>query len=325
MTRLIPKAELHCHIEGAVPVQLAKKQAEKYAIDIDGIIDGAHYKWHDSTSFIKAYDTVANLFKTEDDYYKLAYEYLASIARDGALYSEIFISPDHAMEAGLSAQAYIDGLAAGIDAAQSEFGIISRMIIVGVRHLGSERVEQAAQIAANRPHPYITGFGMAGDERSGAVADFTRAFDIARDADLGITVHAGELLGAQSVKDAIAHLKPSRIGHGVRAIEDTNLVKQLADEQIVLEVCPCSNISLSVFEDMAQHPFKQLVDAGVKTTISSDDPPFFATDLANDYAQIAKTFNYSDNDMKKFTQNAIEAAFVDNETKTKILTQLSAE
>ena len=325
MTSLIPKAELHCHIEGAVPVQLAKKQAEKYGINIDSIIDGAHYKWHDFTSFITAYDTVANLFKTEDDYHKLAYEYLASIARDGALYSEIFISPDHAMEAGLSAQAYIDGLAAGIDAAQSEFGIISRMIIVGVRHLGSEKVEKAAQIAANRPHPYITGFGMAGDERSGAVADFTRAFDIARDADLGITVHAGELLGAQSVKDAVTHLKPSRIGHGVRAIEDADLVKQLAEEQIVLEVCPCSNISLSVFEDMAQHPFKQLVDAGVKVTISSDDPPFFATDLANDYAQIAKTFNYSDNEMKKFTQNAIEAAFVDNETKTKILTQLGAE
>ncbi|MEP2980145.1 MAG: adenosine deaminase [Lentilitoribacter sp.] len=325
MTNIIPKAELHCHIEGAAPVELAKKQAEKYGINIDNIIDGEHYKWHDFTSFITAYDTVANLFRTEDDYHKLAYEYLASIARDGALYSEIFISPDHAMEAGLSAQAYIDGLAAGIDAAQSEFGIISRMIIVGVRHLGADKVEKAAQIAASRPHPYITGFGMAGDERSGRVADFTRAFDIARDAGLGITVHAGELVGAQSVQDAIDHLSPSRIGHGVRAIEDADLVKRIADKQIVLEVCPCSNIALSVFESMKQHPFKQLVDAGIQTTISSDDPPFFATNLANDYTQIANTFNYSDTEMLKFTQNAIEAAFVDNETKTKILTQLSAE
>lgn len=325
MINIIPKAELHCHIEGAVPVTLAKKQAGKYRINIDNIIDGEHYKWHDFTSFITTYDTVANLFKSEDDFEKLTYEYLASIARDGAIYSEIFISPDHALKAGLSPQAYFDGLAAGIDAAENEFGIISRMIIVGVRHLGAEKVQKAAEIAAARPHPYITGFGMAGDERSGHVADFTRAFDIARDAGLGITVHAGELVGAQSVKDAIDHLKPSRIGHGVRAIEDANLVKRIADEQIVLEVCPCSNISLSVFESMAQHPFKQLVDAGVKTTISSDDPPFFATDLANDYAQIANTFNYSDIEIVKFTQNAIEAAFVDNETKTKILTQLHAE
>jgi adenosine deaminase len=325
MTNIIPKAELHCHIEGATPVELAKTQAEKYGININNIIDGEHYKWHDFTSFITAYDTVANLFKSEEDYQKLSFEYLASIAREGAVYSEIFVSPDHAMEAGLSPQAYFDGLAAGIDAAQSEFGIISRMIIVGVRHLGADKVEKAAQIAAAQPHPYITGFGMAGDERSGRVADFTRAFDIARDAGLGITVHAGELLGAQSVKDAIDHLKPSRIGHGVRAIEDADLVKRIADEQIVLEVCPCSNISLSVFEDMGQHPFKQLVDVGVKTTISSDDPPFFATDLANDYAQIAGTFNYSDKEMMQFTTNAIKAAFVDNEIKTKILTQINAE
>lgn len=325
MTNIIPKAELHCHIEGATPVALAKKQAEKYGIDIDNIIDGAHYKWHDFTSFITAYDTVANLFKSEEDYQELAYEYLASIARDGAVYSEIFVSPDHAMEAGLSPQAYFDGLAAGIDAAQSEFAITSRMIVVGVRHLGADKVENAAQIAAAQPHPYITGFGMAGDERSCHVADFTRAFDIARDAGLGITVHAGELVGAQSVKDAIDHLKPSRIGHGVRAIEDADLVKRIADEQIVLEVCPCSNISLSVFESMVQHPFKKLGDAGVRTTISSDDPPFFATNLANDYTQIADTFHYSEREMKKFTQNAIEAAFVDNETKTKILTQLDAE
>jgi adenosine deaminase len=325
MTQSIPKAELHCHIEGAVPVELAQKQAAKYGVNIEPIIDGAYYKWHDFTSFITAYDTVADLFKSEEDYQHLAYEYLASIAKDGALYSEIFVSPDHAMEAGISPQAYFDGLAAGIDKAEAEFGIICRMIIVGVRHLGAEKVEEAARIAASRPHPYITGFGMAGDERSGSVKDFTRAFDIARDAGLGITVHAGELVGAQSVKDAVDYLNPSRIGHGVRAIEDADLIKQLADEKIVLEICPCSNISLSVFENMAQHPFKQLTDAGIITTISSDDPPFFATDLANDYAQIAQTFDYSNAQMKQFTKNAINAAFVDNEIKTKILAQLGTD
>ena len=325
MTHSIPKAELHCHIEGAVPVELAQKQAAKYGVNIDAVINGTHYKWHDFTSFITAYDTVANLFKSEEDYQHLAYEYLASIAKDGAVYSEIFVSPDHAVESGISPQAYFDGIAAGIDKAEAEYGIICRMIIVGVRHLGAEKVEEAARIAASRPHPYITGFGMAGDERSGEVKDFARAFDIARDAALGITVHAGELVGAQSVKDAVDYLKPSRIGHGVRAIEDADLLKQLADEAIVLEVCPSSNISLAVFENMAQHPFKKLTDAGIITTISSDDPPFFATDLANDYAQIAQTFGYSDADMKQFTINAINAAFVDNEIKTKILTQLGAE
>ena len=196
------------------------------------------------------------------------------------------------------------------------------MIIVGVRHLGADNVKKAAQLAAKRPHPLITGFGMAGDERFGAVSDFSEAFDIARDADLGLTIHAGELSGPQSVRDALDYIKPSRIGHGVRAIEDPELVQRLADENIVLEVCPGSNISLNVFDDLQSHPLKQLKDAGVILTLSSDDPPFFATDLADEYRQVSKTFDFSQNEMLEFTKNALKAAFVDNSTKDKLLAQL---
>lgn len=322
MTLTLPKAELHCHIEGAASVNLAQQQAAKYGLGISDILNGQRYKWHDFTSFITAYDTVANLFKSEDDYALLAEDYLTSIAQDGAIYGEIFVSPDHAISAGLSPQAYFDGLASGIEAAEAKTGIISRMIIVGVRHLGADNVKKAAQLAATRPHPLITGFGMAGDERFGAVSDFTEAFDIARDAGLGLTIHAGELSGPQSVLDAMDHIKPSRIGHGVRAIEDPELVQRIADEQIVLEVCPGSNISLQVFDDLESHPLKKLKDAGVILTLSSDDPPFFATDLADEYRQVAKTFDFQQNEMLEFTKNAVKAAFVDNSTKDKLLAQL---
>lgn len=320
--RHILKAELHCHIEGAVLPDLAVQQAAKYHTNISSILDGDHYKWNDFTSFLKAYDTVADLFRSEEDYARLAETYLNSIAETGAIYSEIFISPDHAIAAGLSPEAYINGLAEGIRRAEAKHGIICRMIIIGVRHFGSENVEKAAVFAASRPHELITGFGMAGDERFGKVKDFARAFDIARDADLGITIHAGELEGAQSVRDAVEYIKPARIGHGVRAIEDMDLVKEIADKQIVLETCPGSNIALSVFPSMAEHPIKRLKDAGVIITISSDDPPYFKTSLAQDYENVASTFNFSDNEMIGFTKNAIDAAFVDDKTKDKLLAQL---
>lgn len=318
----IPKAELHCHIEGAVLPELAIQQAVKYHTDISDILNGDHYKWQDFTSFIKAYDTVANLFRSEEDYARLSETYLNSIAETGAIYSEIFISPDHAVAAGLSPEAYVNGLAEGIRRAEAKHGIICRMIIIGVRHLGPENVEKAAKLAASRPHELITGFGMAGDERFGKVKDFSRAFDIARGADLGITIHAGELEGAQSVRDAVDYIKPNRIGHGVRAIEDMDLVKEIADKQIVLETCPGSNIALSVFPSMAEHPIKRLKDAGVIITISSDDPPYFKTSLAEDYENVASTFDFSDNEMIGFTKNAIDAAFIDDKIKDKLLAQL---
>jgi adenosine deaminase len=162
------------------------------------------------------------------------------------------------------------------------------MIATGLRHEGPDGVERAARYIVANPHPLVTGFGMAGDERMHQPKDFAKAFDIARDAGLAITVHAGELVGAQSVRGALDHLKPARIGHGVRAIEDPALVDRLAGEGVVLEVCPGSNIAIGVFPSYEAHPFPKLRDAGVRVTLSSDDPPFFHTSLAREYETRAR-------------------------------------
>lgn len=322
MTAHIPKAELHCHIEGAASTGLAQAQAKKYGADISALIDGDRFLWHDFTSFLAAYDKTAFLFRSEEDYALLAQTYLESIAKEGAIYSEIFISPDHAREAGLSPEAYINGLGEGIRRARENYGIEGRIIITCVRHFGAEPAVEVARWAAKRPHDLVTGFGMGGEERMGSHADFAPAFDIARDAGLGITTHAGELVGPESVLDALEHVRPSRIGHGVRAIEDPDLVARLADENIVLETCPGSNVSLSVFEDFASHPFRSLRDAGVKVTLNSDDPPFFATTLGKEYATAQSEFRMSDEDLLETTRTALEAAFVDEETRQALLAKL---
>lgn len=322
MTRHLPKAELHCHIEGATPPSLALSQAKRYGIDTSTFIRDGEYAWQDFTSFVASYDATANLFRTQEDYALLAETYLTGIAEAGAIYSELIVSPDQGDAVGIGADAYISGLAEGAERARARTGIETRLLIVGIRHFGPERVVKAAEYAARRPHPLITGFNLAGEERMHRVADFARAFDIARDAGLGITIHAGELSGAFSVRDALDHVRPTRISHGVRAIEDGDLVKRLADEGVVLEVCPGSNVALKVFPDFEHHPLRALHEAGVRVTLNSDDPPFFHTSLAREYDVASSIMGFGDDDLLGMTRTAIEAAFVDEPTRERLLSRL---
>jgi adenosine deaminase len=316
------KAELHCHIEGAAAPELVVRQAQKYGKDVSPFIQNGTFVWNDFTSFLAAYDFAADLFRTEEDYARLSEHYLTSLARDGAIYSEVFTSPDHAIKAGLSPKAYTDALGEGMERAKAKTGIEGRMIVTGVRHVGVESIEAAARFAARCNHPLVTGFGVAGDERMGEFEDYVRAFEIAREAGLGITIHAGELMGWESVAQALDHIKPSRIGHGVRAIENPDLVKRIADEGVVLEICPGSNIALKVFDSFADHPFPKLRDAGCKVTLNSDDPPYFWTTLKREYDIASEHFGMDDKALLATTRTAIEAAFVDKKTKAALLARL---
>jgi len=319
---MVLKAEIHCHIEGAASPELAMKQAAKYGADVSGFIRDGRYVWDDFTGFLIAYDGAAALFRTERDYALLAETYLSSLARDGCIYSEFFTSPDHADRAGLSPSAYTAGLAEGMRRAKAKTGIESRMIVTGVRHFGVESVEAAARFAARCGEPLVTGFGMAGEERFGDPEDYVRAFEIAREAGLGITVHAGELAGWESVQSALDHFRPSRIGHGVRAIENPDLVRRIAAEGVVLECCPCSNVALKVFPSFADHPFPKLRAAGCRVTLNSDDPPHFWTTLKREYDEARTHFGLDDKALTAITRTAVEAAFVDKKTKAALLARL---
>ena len=321
---MVPKAEIHCHIEGAAAPALVVGQGAKYRVDVSPAIRDGAYRWHDFTSFLAAYDLAASLFRSRDDYRLLAETDLASRAADGAIYGEFFISPDHARSAGLDPTDYVEGLADGVARARLAHGIEARMIVVGLRHMGANAVEAMARWTVANRHPLVTGFGMAGDERMHEARDFARAFDIARNAGLGITVHAGELVGAQSVRDALDFLKPSRLGHGVRAIEDMGLVERIAREGIVLETCPGSNIPLGVFPDFAAHPFRRLAEAGCRVTLTSADPPHFHTSLAREYEIARRHFGYGDAHLLSFTRTAIRAAFIDGETRARLLEKCDA-
>lgn len=321
---MIPKAELHCHIEGAAEPDLVFKQAKKYNIDPTGYIDPVKgYIWDDFSGFLKSYDFVASLFRTPEDYVQLTETHFLNLAKQGCLYGEIFASPDHASRIGCSYETLIQSISEGIYRAKDATKIEGRIIITGVRHAGVDAVTEAANLAVKHTDKLVTGFGMAGDERIGEVKDFVRAFDIARDGGLSLTVHAGEFAGADSVRNALDYFKVTRIGHGVRAIEDPDLVSRLADEKITLEVCPASNIALNVYDNIKAHPFKKLDQAGCMVTLNSDDPPHFHTSISNEYDIASTRFGYNNQELCEFTKRSLDNAFVDEETRKMLLEELS--
>ena len=322
----LPKAELHCHIEGALAPALAHAIARRNDLTLPASLfteQGGDYAWRTFNEFLLAYDGAAGAMRTAEDYAELMYGYLAACAAEGAIYVEMFISPDHANTIGLGYPAQLAGLAAGIDRAEAEFAIVSRLIPVCRRHLGPDRALEVARLVAAERHPYVVGFGMAGDELMHTPADFAPAFRVADNAGLACTVHAGEVAGAQSVRDAIAALPVVRIGHGVRAIEDPALVAELARRGIVLEVCPGSNLALGLYPDAVSHPLRRLLDAGCRVTLNSDDPAFFATSIGHEYAMASAQMGLSSAELLMITRTAIEAAFVDGETRRALLARIS--
>ncbi|MEO0497988.1 MAG: adenosine deaminase [Pseudomonadota bacterium] len=320
---LPPMVDIHTHIEGAAHPAFVRAQAAKYNVDLSQIFadDGETYAWHDFTSFIAAYGAVSDVLRAPEDYIALTEDVLMRQAADGVIYQEFFCSHDNSDRMGCSVTDMWDAMAEGAARAKAATDIECRFITTGVRNIGMHHIDEAAKLAEKHPHPMVTGFGMAGDERMGRVAEVANAFERAQHAGLRLTAHAGELCGPQSVRDCLDHLKVERIGHGVRAVEDMDLVKRLAHEGIVLEVCPGSNIALNVFEPET-HPLRTLHEAGVAVTVAADDPPFFATTTRAEYEMAWGRFGFSLNELTELSKVAIAAAFVDDTTRAKLFAKL---
>lgn len=312
----VPQVELHVHLEGTAPPELVQRLAERNGVVLPDRLLNEHGLFHytDFLHFLRTYDLSASVIRTAQDYRDITYEYLRDCAAGGAIYVELTASPDHARGVGLSDDDHLGGIAQGIDDARREHGIEGRILISAVRNFGLEKAVAAARHAAERPHPYVVGFSMAGDEANFPAEGFAEPFALAAAAGLGCTIHAGEWAGPASVRAALT-LPISRIDHGVRAIEDPLLVSELAERGIVLNCCPTSNVVLGVYDDYASHPLPTLRAAGVKVTLGSDDPPYFGATIAGEYAVCAERLGLTEQDLREITLTAIDAAFCDEELK----------
>ncbi|MFD1883054.1 adenosine deaminase [Paracoccus pacificus] len=316
----LPKVELHLHLEGAAPPALIRDLAGQKRMDIAGIFDaGGAYTYKDFNDFLRVYDAVTNVLNTPADYARLLTEVLHKSAEDGVVYTEVFIAP--AFCGGGDLHAWRDYLAAMQETAawvEKTAGITSRAVATVLRHLGPDNARATARCAQETAGGWLTGFGMAGMETFGKPADFRWSFDAAREAGLGLTCHAGEWGGPDSVRQAWRDLGVSRIGHGVRAIEDPALVRDLAEAGVTLECCPGSNIALGIYPNWTSHPVARLADAGCRVTISTDDPPFFHTDLPREYDHLADAFGWTEAEFSAMNGFAIDAAFCDRPTKDRV-------
>ena len=311
---------MHVHLEGTAPPSLIRRLAERNGMPVpEGVFDGSdRFAYTDFLDFLKTYDRAASVIRTGEDYRDVTYEYLASCARDGAVYVELIVSPDHAALVELDPAEHLEGIARGIDDARSDHGIEARILLTAIRNFGVEQAMEVARYAASRPHPYVAGFQMAGDEENFPAGDFAEAFDVAASAGLGCTVHAGEWAGPESVRAAL-ELPVSRIGHGVRSIEDPALVGLLAERGIVLECCPTSNVVLDLFPSYEDHPLPRLVEAGVRVTLGSDDPPYFGASIGGEYAICRERWGFDDERLRSITRTAIEAAFCEETLKQSLM------
>jgi adenosine deaminase len=320
----IPLAELHVHLEGTATPALVRRLAARNGIEIPpGTTDGDRFLWRDFLDFLRTYDRAASVVRSAEDYRDVTVEYLEACAAEGAIYVELTASPDHAAETRLPYAEMVAGVAQGIDDARAATGIESRIIVTAVRNLGTERAEAVAGAAAAQPHPYVTGFGLAGDEAGYPPGPFADAFRTAHEAGLGLTCHAGEWAGPESVRGALGLPGPvTRLGHGVRAVEDPALVRELVERGTVLEVCPTSNVVLDAYPDYAAHPFPTLRDAGVRLTLGSDDPPYWDATIGGEYAVARSAWGLDDAALCAVTRTAIEAAFVPAGVRSSLLAQI---
>lgn len=320
----LPKVELHMHLEGAAPPAFIRGLAKEKGVDLSGIFaeDGS-YKYKDFWDFLKTYEAATSVLKTPQDYYRLTRAVLEESVASNVIYTESFLAPDFCGGGDVAAwRDYLAAIQQAADEMEQEAGIVMRAIPTCVRHFGPDQAKKTAACAQDTAGGFVTGFGMGGDEKFGTQGDFKWAFEAAAEAGLRLTTHAGEWGGPDSVWDALRDLNVERIGHGVRAIEDDSLVEELIVRDVVLEVCPGSNIALEVYAKLSDHPIAKLRERGVKVTVSTDDPPFFHSTMTKEFDMLADTFGWGAQDFLDLNKAAVDAAFCDDATRAALAKKL---
>lgn len=281
-----PKIELHVHLEGAVRPQTLLDLANRNnlplpADTVEGI--GKLYEFTDFAHFIEVWILTTNVMRTADDFRQITLDYAAEAARHGAVYLEAIFSPIERVLRGVRWEDLFEGYCDGAQQAQEEHGVVVRFTPDAYRGADVELVEELARRCVKYRDRGIAGLGIGGPEKDMPPQPYAKAFSLARDGGLGAVPHAGEVCGPESIRETIDALGANRIRHGISAIDDPELTKELVARQIVLDVCPTSNLRTKAVADLAQHPLPQLIEAGLLCTVNTDDPAMFNTDLGREH------------------------------------------
>lgn len=307
----LPKIELHLHIEGTLEPELMFALAERNGVALPyATIDElrAAYDFHNLQSFLDLYYQGMNVLKTEQDFYDLAWAYFTRCAQDNLKHVEFFFDPQAHLARGVRLEVQFAGLNRACDDAEKRLGITSGIILSFLRDMTEASALETLE-AALPYRAHFIGVGLDSAEVGNPPEKFIRVFERARAEGFHAVAHAGEEGPADYIKQALDLLKIERIDHGVRCVEDEALLKRVAEEQIPLTVCPLSNVYLKVIDRMEDHTLPQLLDAGLKVTLNSDDPAYFGGYMNDNFLAVQNAFSLSREQWVDLTRNAIDATF----------------
>ncbi len=308
----IPKAELHLHIEGSLEPELMFELAERNGVELPySSVEEVRqaYQFSDLQSFLDIYYAGAGVLQQTEDFYDLTWAYLERMHSEHVRHVEIFFDPQTHTDRGISINTVITGIYNALDDAREQFGITSFLILCFLRHL-SEESALATLEAALPFRDWIEGIGLDSSEVGFPPENFERAFARAAENGLRKVAHAGEEGPPEYIWQALDLLGVSRIDHGVRCTEDQKLVQRLVQKQMPLTVCPLSNIKLRVFDKMADHNLKKMLDQGIRVTINSDDPAYFGGYMIDNFLATQKGLNLSEQDIIEIAKNGFRSSFL---------------
>jgi adenine deaminase len=308
----LPKAELHLHLEGSLEPELmfALAQRNQISIPFKTIEEvRAAYRFSNLQDFLDIYYQGASVLQVEQDFYDLTMAYLRQVASDACRHVEVFFDPQTHTDRGIAMGVVIGGISRALADGQSQLGISSKLILCFLRHLD----EAAAFATLKDAEPYldkIFGVGLDSSEVGHPPAKFARVFKAARDKGLHLFAHAGEEGPPEYVWEALDVLKIDRIDHGNRALEDKALVERIVQNGLTLTVCPLSNLSLCVVDDLANHPLRTMLNQGLKATINSDDPAYFGGYLNANWRAIAKALDLTKQELVTLAHNSFAGSYL---------------
>ena len=317
-----PKVELHVHLEGAIRRDTLQEYKRRfnhnYLIKEQAWIQ-KNFRYDDLPHFLKIMQsTLDKCLMKPQEYERVAYEYFKDLADQNVRYAEVSFDPLRGLHLGMSLSDIIKSINRAKQRIKDEKSIEIRFIAGLGRKFGPKIVHEFVENLLEFKNYGINGIDIHGDEKLIPNEAFADTYELAKKSGLGLRAHAGESENSKSIWNALLSLGVSRIGHGISSIVDDKLIEFLIKKKVTLDICPTSNLKLRIVPSISSHPIRKLYDLGVRVTVSTDDPLFFNTSITDEYNLLMNYFNFTYNDLKKITLNAIDGSFLLKEEKRKL-------
>ncbi len=320
----LPKAELHLHLEGSIEPATLLELRQRHGMDGASLAEVEQlYDYADFAGFLRAFKDVTGHLRTPEDYELITYRLMEHLKAQNIVHAEVTVSVGVCLWRKQDFPAIFEGLERGRQRGEKDFGVSLLWIFDAIRQFGAAKADKVLDLAIQFRDRNVVAFGIGGDERQGPPELFPEVYARAADHGLHLTAHAGESAGPESIWGAL-NLKAERIGHGLHAGQDPELIEKLSERQVPLEICVTSNLKTGCCPELAQHPVRRYFDAGLMLTLATDDPAMFHTSLIAEYELVQKTFGFSGEHLRELARNSFEASFLPPEKKIEFLNLLDA-